>query len=145
MLIDAARARLMTSEADWIIENVPGAPMQHPVMICGTALGLRVRRHRLFDSSLLLFAPGPCRHRPGDLGVYGGKVKQVGTRGVAYLAGTGRTHYRPLETSKQEGCEAMGIDWMTLPEMCEAIPPAYAEWLGRQVMSSRQRASTGCA
>jgi DNA (cytosine-5)-methyltransferase 1 len=148
LLIEQTRARLVASGLPWIIENVPGAPMHNPVMLCGTALGLKVRRHRLFDSNILLFSPGPCRHSDSDLGVYAGKVTRVGTRGVAYNASTGRTHYRPERANKQAGCEAMGIDWMTMPELCEAIPPAYSEWLGRQIaaaISSMELASQGQA
>ena len=31
--------------------------------------------------------------------------------------------------------EAMGIDWTNRRELAEAIPPAYSEYLGRQVMA----------
>lgn len=30
--------------------------------------------------------------------------------------------------------DAMGIDWMTKGELNEAIPPAYTEHVGRQLM-----------
>ncbi len=29
----------------------------------------------------------------------------------------------------------MGIDWMTLHELYESIPPAYTEHIGRQLLS----------
>lgn len=134
-LIADTRARLEASGAPWIIENVPGAPMSHPVMLCGTALGLRVRRHRLFDSNTFLFSPGACRHTPDELGVYAGKVTRLGSRAAPYTASTGRTHYRPQTGTRAEGRAAMGIDWMGMGELCEAIPPAYSEFLGRQVIA----------
>ena len=30
--------------------------------------------------------------------------------------------------------DAMGIDWMTGKELSQAIPPAYTEWIGKQLM-----------
>jgi len=37
----------------------------------------------------------------------------------------------PLPIQKR----AMGISWMTLPELSEAIPPAYTEFIGKQILS----------
>lgn len=30
----------------------------------------------------------------------------------------------------------MGIDWMTGKELSQAIPPAYTEWIGKQIMEA---------
>jgi DNA (cytosine-5)-methyltransferase 1 len=35
----------------------------------------------------------------------------------------------------------MGIDWMTLPELSEAIPPAYTEHIGRQLLDALEAAA----
>jgi DNA (cytosine-5)-methyltransferase 1 len=121
----------------WVVENVLLAPMPaDSLMLCGSMFGLKVRRHRLFASNIPLTAPGPCRHGDGDLGVYAGKVTRLGSRATAYLAGSGRTHYRPELATLEEGRAAMGIDWMNRYELSEAIPPAYTEFLGRQLLTA---------
>lgn len=110
-----------TLPVPWVVENVPGAPMPAPMMLCGSAFGLGVQRHRLFSSSLGLLSPG-CVHgawpdgRPW--GVYGRANDNIpsGGRTVRNVA-----HAR----------EVMGIDWpMTWRELTEAIPPAYTEHIG---------------
>jgi DNA (cytosine-5)-methyltransferase 1 len=108
-----------------VIENVEGAPLLSPVTLCGSMFGLDVRRHRLFECSFPVLAP-ECRH---DL--------QQGS----YPQATNRTNRRktvevgvwriPLATQQR----AMGIDWMTLEELSEAIPPAYSEFLGRAALA----------
>jgi hypothetical protein len=66
-LVAATRDALRATGRPYVIENVPGAPLLEPAMLCGSMFGLLVRRHRLFESSLLLFSPGRCRH--GEFGV----------------------------------------------------------------------------
>jgi DNA (cytosine-5)-methyltransferase 1 len=135
-LLGASFAALQGVGLPWVVENVPGAPMLFPVVLCGTQFGLRVRRHRLFSSSALLLGPGdPCRHRSGDLTVFGNCVQVTGSRGVPYTASSGRRHYRPLRASSDAGRAAMGISWMNRAELSQAIPPAYTEYLGRQLIA----------
>jgi DNA (cytosine-5)-methyltransferase 1 len=117
----------------WVIENVEGSPLRG-ILLCGSMFGLPLRRHRIFEASFLLLAPPrPCRHSEGDLGVYGGKITRLGTRAAPYLASSGRTHYRPELATRAEGQRAMGIDWMSSDELSEAMPPAYTQWVGRQL------------
>ena len=64
-LIPAMRDVLAGTGRPYVIENVVGAPLIDPLLLCGTMFeGLRVIRHRLFESNLLLSAPGPCRPHP---------------------------------------------------------------------------------
>jgi DNA (cytosine-5)-methyltransferase 1 len=102
-----------------MMENVPGAPMQSGVVLCGTMFGLKVFRHRYFESSHMLFAPRPCSHE--------GSVKNYHKKTGDYISVVGH-NFRHDEASV-----AMGIDWMINRELSQAIPPAYTEWLGRQL------------
>lgn len=131
-LIDAVRQR-MPSGVPWIIENVEEArsEMIDPILLCGSmfdlgAQGCRLQRHRLFECSFPVAQP-ECRHdsRP-VIGVYGGHARRraasAGGRGTKDVWDGGH---------KAAASEAMGIEWATLAEMSEAIPPDYAEYLGR--------------
>ena len=117
----------------YVLENVVGAPLVWPFMLCGSMFGLHVRRHRLFESPFLqphlIFAPMACRHDGIPIGVYGN--------------GTTVWHREKLGRNVHvaEKREAMGIDWMTGAELKESIPPAYTEWIGRQVLAILQRES----
>lgn len=130
-LIDDIRHRLIRALVPWVIENVPGAPLHNPIQLCGSNFGLDVRRHRLFESHLMLMAP-PCNH---------------GRQTPRFPPATNRTNPRstveigvwriPLAVQQQ----AMGIDWMTLEELTEAIPPAYTQWIGEQLLAHLKAAA----
>lgn len=125
-LIPAVSARLFASGLPYVIENVPAARdyLIGPIQLCGSSFGLDVRRHRLFESSHPLEAP-PCDH---------------GRQTPRFPPATNRTNLRctvevgvwriPLDVQRR----AMDIDWMSREELSEAIPPAYTEHIGRQLM-----------
>jgi len=136
-LIAPVREALVSTGRLWIIENVPGSPLPSAIQLCGSMFGLPLRRHRWFEASVLLFAPQSCRHTDSFYNVIGGKTRGYGkvSSGKHYLSATGERRRRESYPGKRFGQMAMGIDWMTLAEMSEAIPPAYTEWLGRQLMN----------
>ena len=106
----------------WIVENVPAAPMTNPATLCGSAFGLRVRRHRLFDSNVLLMEPGCYHDRQGTpVGVYHQPRNAIPRGGTT-------------AKSLDDGKDAMGIEWAsTWVGLKEAIPPAYTQYLGEQL------------
>lgn len=129
-LIEPTRRLLQASGRPWVIENVPGAPLVEAAVLCGSSFGLAVRRHRLFESSFPVMAP-PCAHH---LQV---EPKYPPTRSdranlspvvSVFGAGGGRAKNAGL------WAEAMGIDWMTKHGLSQAIPPAYTEFIGEQLM-----------
>ena len=136
-LIGPMRERFQAAGVPWCIENVEEArwDMRDPVTLCGSmfnlgAQGCQLRRHRLFESSFPIPAL-ECRHdeRP-VIGVYGGHAR----RRAASAGGRG-TKDVWIGGHKAAASEAMSIDWMTLNELSEAIPPAYAEHIGRAAMA----------
>lgn len=137
-LILPLRERLMASGVPWVIENVRGAlpEMVNPLMLCGTAFGLRVQRHRIFDCSHLIFGAGPCRHRPYDVSVRSHRTEYLGVWEDATTKRGQRVKRAPY-CPMPEARSAMGIDWpIGQEEMGEAIPPAYTEHIGRQLLAA---------
>lgn len=127
LLIPEIRQKLLATGKPIIIENVPGAPLQYSVMLCGLMFGLKVLRHRIFETNFFVMQPGHPYHR--DI--------QIGKDGyccvVAHSAVKGNTNYQ-YPNRKEMWQEAMGIDWMTKYEMTQAIPPAYTEYIGKYLM-----------
>lgn len=125
-LVDAIRERLQAAGVTWVIENVPGAPLRKPIVLCGAMFGLRSYRHRLFECSKALKVPEHPKHvvrvnRRGE-----NRREHWANGGFITITGDVGTYCGP---------EAMGIDWMTGNELSQAIPPAYTEWIGRQLVS----------
>jgi len=124
--IPPTRAVLEASGLPWVIENVEHAPIQG-IVLCGGMFGLPVFRHRRFDSSFLLFAPTHERHRNVIL-----KGRMLKDR--ARLNVWGKTGVAGHHGGTALKREAMGIPWMTSQELSQAIPPAYTEFIGKQLM-----------
>lgn len=118
-LIDPTRELLQNTGKPYIIENVVGAPLIDPLVLCGTMFGLKVIRHRLFESNIKLYAPCKCNHK--------GTVKNGDYVTVAGHGGDGCAKYSVW-------CKAMGIDWMTKEELTQAIPPCYTNFIGEQLI-----------
>ena len=130
-LIESVRELLEATGLPYVIENVPEAPLKAPIILCGTMFGgLRVIRHRGFECSLTMFAPPHSRSHP-----------------LVFTHDKRKSHYGMLDqdtsfvqvtgggncTVANKGY-AMGIDWMNGAELNEAIPPAYTEFIGTQLL-----------
>jgi DNA (cytosine-5)-methyltransferase 1 len=96
--------------------------------------GLRVLRHRLFESSVLLLVPAHPRH-PARL-TTGTLSAKKGGRGNGYSTGEhGLVCVAGNNFNPAAGAKAMGIDWMRAKELAQAIPPAYTHHVGLRLMN----------
>ena len=130
-LIPATREALIATGKPFIIENVPTARKEliDPVQLCGSFFGKPIRRHRLFESNVSLWST-PCSHDAYPA-IYEPAWNRVNKLRVLSISGGYVKGGVDIEEHKQ----AMGIDWeITIPELSEAIPPFYTEWLGTQLL-----------
>lgn len=120
-LIPQTREALTASGKPYIIENVMGSPLIDPIMLCGSAFGLKVRRHRIFESNMKLTGT-TCDHKAQGrpIGIYGSLRDEI--------PGGGKT-----ANSIEEARAAMEMPWAIWTELVEAIPPAYTKYLGEQI------------
>lgn len=130
-LIEPTRECLVASELPYVIENVEAAPLIG-FRLCGSMFGLGVRRHRRFEASFHILTPR-CAHKlqSNIAGVYG--AHPDGGR-LWNRKNGGGIHRRAI--SLDDGQTRMDIDWMLWPELTQAIPPAYTEYIGRALHAS---------
>jgi DNA (cytosine-5)-methyltransferase 1 len=129
-LIEPVRDALVRIGLPWVIENVEGAPIpkssdlfgSHGIQLCGTSFGLKVWRHRLFESSVPMVAPD-CEHKGHAMNPHN-------------VAGRRRIY---AEFGKQDPeilwKREMGVEWMGRYEAREAVPPVFTEWIGNRLMA----------
>jgi len=118
--IPEVRRILHRTGIPYVIENVPRAPLRSDLTLCGTMFGLRVVRHRRFESNVPLNQP-PHRCAP-----------RGSTKRKEYVTVAGHGGYGSNALS--EWRDAMQIEWMNKKELAEAVPPAYAEYIGKQII-----------
>lgn len=130
-LIEPVREMLIKTGKPYVIENVEGAPLLNPIVLCGTMFkGLRVIRHRLFEANFPIVVPPHGKHP---------KVHTFDKRKAHYGKTNDMVDF--VQVTGGGNCtiaaarDAMGIDWMTKNELNEAIPPAYTEHIGRQLVA----------
>jgi DNA (cytosine-5)-methyltransferase 1 len=129
-LIEPVREMLIGSGLPYVIENVDGAPLINPIVLCGTMFpALRVLRHRLFEANFAMVPPPhkkhPKVHTFDKRKSHFGKTDEW--KDFVQVTGGGNC---TLAAAR----EAMGIDWMTKGEINESIPPAYTEFVGNGLM-----------
>jgi DNA (cytosine-5)-methyltransferase 1 len=119
-LVGPVRDLLDQAPTPYVIENVPGAPLRRDLVLCGEMFGLRVHRHRWFETRG--FFVMQSRHAPHRL--KGAATNCEKGAGIArWITG----HY----ADHDDAADAMGVDWpMTRRELANAIPPAYTEHIG---------------
>ena len=134
-------AAVQATGLPWCVENVDSRAAKTDLgtawLLCGTMFGLRwddgrpLYRHRLFAMSDFMLAPSHPKHDkvlvPGPL------LKDRARLNNGYVIGGHQNGIRAMG--------AMGIDWMTGNELSQAIPPAYTEWIGRQLIASLEKAA----
>jgi DNA (cytosine-5)-methyltransferase 1 len=129
-LISATRTGLQNCGKPFVIENVRGAMglLESPLMLCGTMFGLTVRRHRYFEICPKIAPPVlGCDH----------------TFYPVLISGTHRRKSGRFEYSAQACRDAADLQWMTRKGMDEAIPPAFTEWIGTQLINALRNKESG--
>ena len=128
-LIDVVRERLVAAGVPYVIENVCGARphMVDPILLHGGMFGLPLWRPRLFESSLPLVAPPKAPRPTNALAVYGRRED----RRRLWNRKDGTILYAASLAEARVGMEMPWADWQGVRE---AIPPAYTEFIGRQLL-----------
>lgn len=129
-LVAPVRERLQATGKPWVMENVVGAPLIHPIRLCGSAFGLHVKRHRLFESNQTLWGK-QCSHR--EFKPQFPPCSTERARATRFIS-PGFTKGKGLQQKAVEEW-AMDINWMSRDELSQAIPPAYTEFIGKQLMA----------
>lgn len=133
-LIPQTRELLAQTGLPTVIENVQGAEIRRDLTLCGEMFGLDVIRHRYFECSFPVAQPEHVKHRGRVRGWRHGQYFD-GPYVAVYGDGGGKG-------SVSEWQAAMGIDWTDVRlEIAEAIPPAYTEYVGSQLMKALEVAA----
>ncbi len=129
--IEEIRELLKATGKPYVIENVAGAPLINPIKLYGSQFkNLYTQRERWFESNMPLKEPDAPHVKMKTPSAGNG----IGEDGSISICGSGGV--RGLNAKQivlYWGFALGGIDWMTRAELAEAIPPAYTEFIGKQL------------
>jgi DNA (cytosine-5)-methyltransferase 1 len=127
-LIPDTRQALQATGLPYVVENVEQAKgeLRDPYLLCGSMFGLDVQRHRMFETTAAMLTP-TCNH-----GVWTPRFPPASNRTNLRRTVEVGVYRIPLPVQQR----AMGIDWMRLGELSQAIPPAYTEFIGAQLLAA---------
>lgn len=131
-LVAPTRELLIKTGKPYVIENVEGAPLINPIKLCGSQFeNMYTQRPRLFESNIHLRKPDApvVRHKTLKLGqgpAEDGYITVAGTRPPKGM--------NEVQAKLYYGFALGGIDWMSLEELTQAIPPVYTCFLGKQLI-----------
>lgn len=130
-LIPDTRMLLRDTRKPYIIENVAGSTLINPLKLFGSQFkNLYTQRERWFESNIPLVEPETPRQSMKTPSAGNG----IGEDGSISICGNGGVRgLNSVQIRLYWGFALGGIDWMTREELAEAIPPAYTEFLGKQL------------
>jgi DNA (cytosine-5)-methyltransferase 1 len=140
-LLADTRAALIALGRPYVIENVANANMPGSIVLCGTEFGLHavdqdgqtrwLKRHRQFESNIFIPGAGGCNcHGRRIGGVYGGGGGAPRTQ-----VGKGGRRRGGYQLGANQARAILGVPWMNRDEAAQAIPPAYTQHIGEQLMA----------
>jgi DNA (cytosine-5)-methyltransferase 1 len=124
-ILEATRDALQATGKPYVIENVMGAEMPGSIILCGSMFGLGVQRHRQFESNVAFTQPD-CAH----------ESQQMTVSVVGNPCGKSRRNGQQVRGTRTDWMAAMAIDWMVVRELTQAVPPAYTQFVGEQLLAS---------
>ena len=122
-LINITRIELIKTQLPYIIENVPGAPLINPVILCGSMFGMTTYRHRLFESNINLKVPKHPKHK--NINAKMGRKPKTGEF-IQYMG-----HFSGVKIVQ----DITGLYWLGQKELAQSIPPQYTKFIGEQLIS----------
>jgi DNA (cytosine-5)-methyltransferase 1 len=126
-LLTPTRELLRKIGLPYVIENIPPAPLDG-FILCGSTFGLPLVRHRRFEVGFEMgLVPSLCRQSKWNRGT--GHPNAYPFAHGAW-APDWRKHVMPVVWP-----------WMTIRETHDAIPPAYTQFIGEQLLEHLRRAS----
>lgn len=130
-LVDVTREFLQSTGAPWCIENVPGAPLIDPVVLCGLMFGLNLYRHRLFETNFYL----PSLEHPPHHAPQAKMGRPALPNEILQVVG----HFSGVPRARRE----MQCPWMSQGELAQAIPPKYTEFIGINMLCALENMESG--
>lgn len=121
-LVEATRVAMAKFKKPTVIENVPGAPLINPIILCGSMFNIPTYRHRLFETNWGLQAPiHPVHNQPNA------KMGRPIKKGefIQYVG-----HFPGVQYVR----DFTECQWMDQYGLAQSIPPQYTKHIGIELI-----------